>query len=78
MKYDQTVHDLAAKYVDYMHAPPNGHGQHPTPYGQSHHMLQYMNRTFGKEATIAAVTLEFKHRREINDPDRKIPVEEKP
>ena len=64
MTYDQTVEDLAAEYVDALNSPPNGWGQHMTRYGQSHHMLNYMSRTFGTPQTTHAIKAEFKARRD--------------
>ncbi len=75
MTYDQTVHDLAAEYVDCLEDSPNGWGQHIHPrFGQSHYVLRYMDCKFGTKETTAAIALEFKHRRETNDFNRKLPV----
>ncbi len=65
MMYDQTVEDMAAEYVDLMHSPPNGWGQHVHPeYGQSHHVLHYMAKKFGTPQTTHAIKAEFKARRD--------------
>ncbi len=78
MKYDQTVFDLAAEYVDCLHKPPNGLGQHiHKRFGASHYVLRHMNRVFGQDATTSAITLEFKHRRETDDASREIPIEKR-
>ena len=60
MTYDQTVHDLAAEYVEIINGPTNAWEQQMHPkYGHSHLMLQYMNLTFGRDETHSAIARAF-------------------
>ena len=55
-----TLESAVKDYCGYLNAKPNAWGQQLTPYGQSHHMLRIMYKTYGREKVIIALDNHYK------------------